>query len=243
MRLALAAAVLFSLAHPSAHADVALDRTRLIYPASEKEVGFRVRNEGAQPSLVQVWVDSGDKGQTPDESEAPFLVTPPVVRVDAQNGQRFRLRHTGAALPKDRESAFWLNVLEVPSSSPNEDGGNRLHIVFRSRIKLFFRPDGLDGRVDQAPAMLIWRAVPAGGGAGWELECENPSAYHISFSEVAWSVGGESKSLPPTDMLAPRGRVRIPLPSTGPSRPQGTVHFSVINDYGGRSEFSAPLKP
>ncbi|WP_409333365.1 fimbria/pilus periplasmic chaperone, partial [Escherichia coli] len=42
----------------------------------------------------------------------PFTATPPVSRIDAKRGQTIKLMYTASsALPKDRESVFWFNVL------------------------------------------------------------------------------------------------------------------------------------
>ncbi len=47
----------------------------------------------------------------------PFTATPPVSRIDAKRGQTIKLMYTASsALPKDRESVFWFNVLEVPQN-------------------------------------------------------------------------------------------------------------------------------
>ena len=55
-----------------------------------------------------------DVHSTPESVDAPFLITPPLFRMDAQKEQSLRIVYTHDQLPADRESLFWLNVLEVP---------------------------------------------------------------------------------------------------------------------------------
>ncbi|MGH8081078.1 MAG: fimbrial biogenesis chaperone, partial [Lysobacter sp.] len=138
-----------------AQAGVTIAGTRVIYPAQQREVAVKLNNPGAQPALVQVWVDDGDPKQSPDTSKAPFLVSPPVVRIEAGKGQTLRLVYgptsSGTAAPAGRESVYWLNVLEVPPSvnpaaaNPSEVDQNHLQVAFRTRIKVFLRPQGLAG--------------------------------------------------------------------------------------------------
>ncbi|PJI52023.1 molecular chaperone EcpD, partial [Methylobacterium radiotolerans] len=58
--------------------------------------------------------------------------------------------HTGEPMPQDKESVFWLNVLEIPPK--DKANQNLLQMAFRSRIKLFYRPAGLKGKAEDAPS-------------------------------------------------------------------------------------------
>lgn len=71
-----------------------------------------------------------------------------MTRVDPNGGAVLRIAYLKAPLPTDRESLFWLNILEVPPR--DEDENNALQFSFRSRFKLFFRPSQLKS-VDLLP--------------------------------------------------------------------------------------------
>ncbi|MNS47034.1 Chaperone protein EcpD precursor [compost metagenome] len=119
---------------------VQISGTRVIYPANAREVTLELTNKGSTPSLVQVWIDAGDRRIRPGAEALPFLVTPPITRIEAQRGQSLRLAYVGQGLPQDRESVFWLNVLEVPPSVKSTQAGqNLVQLAFRSRIKMFYR--------------------------------------------------------------------------------------------------------
>lgn len=63
-----------------------------------------------------------------------------------------------SALPKDRESVFWFNVLEVPPKPDAAKAANQslLQLASCTRIKLFYRPEGLSGIPSDAPLALKW---------------------------------------------------------------------------------------
>lgn len=132
--------LLCMLMHAQAKAGVVITGTRLVYPASQKEVTVKLNNNGARPVLVQSWVDSGDIQSSPTSSKSPFVLSPPVSRIDPSKGQSLRLVFTGAALPTNRESVFWLNVLEIPPKAEGPTDLNMLQMAFRSRIKIFIAP-------------------------------------------------------------------------------------------------------
>jgi len=114
------------------------------FPSNEREVSVKLSNEGEAPGLVQAWVDNGDIDSSPESAKAPFVLTPPVFRVDPKKGQTMRLLYTREPLPDDRESVFWLNLLEVPPKPQDAEDSNFLQMAFRTRIKIFYRPVALN---------------------------------------------------------------------------------------------------
>jgi len=121
----------------SAFASVTIIGTRVIYPASEKEVTVRLDNRGDQPALVQAWIDNGNPNEAVDKINVPFVLLPPVFRMEANKGQTLRIVFTGANLPANKESIFWLNVLDIPPRDKSLANQNQLQMAIRSRIKLF----------------------------------------------------------------------------------------------------------
>lgn len=238
---ALAMAGLFAA---RSEASVVIGGTRVIYPAQEKEVTVKLTNEGKNPALVQVWLDDGDEKSTPDTAKVPFTVAPPIFRMDPDKGQAVRLMYTQETLPKDKETLFWVNVLEVPPKAANSDERNLLQFAFRTRIKLFFRPAGLAGDVATAPEKLVWKLVPADGGKSMALQVTNPTPFHVNFAHVGINVGGQAKGDNGGGMVVPGGSATFPLKDVS-ARPSGDVKadFTIINDYGALNALQAPLAP
>lgn len=63
-------------------ASMTISGTRIIFPGNEKDVSVRTNNKGSQPALVQVWVDDGKTDSDINQVKVPFVVTPPVYRVE-----------------------------------------------------------------------------------------------------------------------------------------------------------------
>lgn len=211
--------------------------TRVIYPADQREVTVSLLNNNTSPRLLQAWVDSGDSTETADTTKAPFLVTPPMARIDPGKGQSLRVIHTGADLPQDRESVFWLNVLEIPPRPKAQEGESRnfMQFAIRTRIKVFYRPKGLPGSAAKAYETLHWRLVAQGN--GYALECTNPSAFNVSLGAVRLKEAAQVRqSITGGGMCPAKGSQRFPVEGQVSG---DRVVLSVINDYGGIDEQEA----
>lgn len=217
-----------------AQASVTISGTRVVYNAADKETTVKVNNKGQVPALVQVWIDKGDSEAAPTSIDVPFTVTPPVTRIEVDKSQTLRIFYTGEALPKDKESLFWLNVLDVPPKESSQGGANNyLQFAIRTRIKLFFRPAQLKGNAQTAPAELIWRAT--GRGASAALDVRNPTPYYVSFASVQWG----QATLDEGGMVAPGETAHFTLKGTASG--EAKVHYRAINDFGGITEGDASL--
>jgi P pilus assembly chaperone PapD len=219
---------IFLMVGGRAHASVVIDGTRVIYPEEKPEVTVRMTNEGEEAKLVQVWIDNGDKQGSPDQIKVPFVVTTPIFRIEPRKGQAARIQYTRSEqLPSDRESVFWLNVLEIPAKpKADEQDGNYIQFRYRTRIKLFLRPKGLSGTATEAPGELLIKYKPG------FVELENPTPFNISMTGLEVgdnSVGGKAES----QMIAPFSKVLVEL--KGQTMPLKTpiVKYTTINDFGG----------
>lgn len=228
-----AAAAALCLATPLAHASVVITGTRAIFNAAQGETTVRLNNDNSRPALVEAWIDDGDINSTPDTARTPFLITPPLFRMDPNKDQSLRILFVPGAkpLPGDRESVFWLNVLEIPpkATGPEYAGKNYLQFAIRSRIKLFYRPAKLPGDSLTAPDRLTFKAV---AGQGAALEIHNPTPYYITISSL--SLGANTKPVDGADgMVAPFSDLQLKLKNAERVLAAGTpIVFTTINDYG-----------
>ncbi|MDR5833371.1 fimbria/pilus periplasmic chaperone [Caballeronia sp. LZ034LL] len=220
-------------------ASVVIAGTRVVYPAAEQEVTLRLSNVGKSPALAQVWLDEGDPKVDPSLLNLPFMLTPALARLDPGKAQTVRIVYTGEPMPPDRESLLWFNLLEVPPSPAEAvTGPNYVQLAFRTRLKFFFRPAGLAGRVEDAPDALEWRIVTEGGKSA--LRVSNPSSYYVTI--ISARVGGSDPAarFDAGDMVAPGGAVSLPLSAT--PAPGGNVSFTTLDDYGAPVKHEASLK-
>jgi chaperone protein EcpD len=218
---------------PCATAGVVVDGTRVVYPAVKREVTISIHNTGETPSLVQAWLDAGDPLAKPGESKVPFVMTPPLFRLDPTKSQSLRLVYTHDPLPEDRESVFWLNVLDIPPRiAANPDMPNQLEMAFKHRMKVFFRPTSLSGSAADAPAQLTWKMLYKDGKLVG-VRASNPTAYHVSLTQVTATVAGHPVNAK-ADMVDPFASRSFDLsdPVTAPSGAVA-VEYWFVNDYGG----------
>ncbi len=221
-----------ALAVGAAHASVIITGTRVIYPAQEREVTIKLNNNGSIPALVQAWIDDGDAQVDAQSRPMPFTLSPPVFRLDPDKGQTLRMMYTQDPLPQDRESVFYLNVLEIPPRAAADDDRNMLQMAFRSRIKIFFRAAGLQGDANDAPAQLTWSTVPGAQGKGYALQADNPTPFHVSVTKASIRVGGKTYESP-AGMVEPFAKRLFALDGLS-TPPAGAlrVQYETVNDYG-----------
>ncbi len=246
MLAATAACAWLSLLPLPARAGVIIHGTRVIYPMQQQEVVVRLENKGPLPALVQTWLDTGDRHSIPATAHTPFILSPPIFRIEPRQQQALRLRYVRGALPTDRESLFWLNVLEVPPLAADDAQKNQIELSFRTRLRVFVRPQALPYPVDSAAEKLQWKLVAHE--QGFALQATNPTPYHISLASIELLSGGKrfSKAANKTvddSLLMPAGDVKLfalPLLRHQPVDTP-TVEFSIVSDFGARVPHSARL--
>ncbi|AKL06328.1 fimbrial chaperone [Klebsiella oxytoca] len=217
----------------NACADIVISGTRVIYPQSAKDVTVKMENRGTKPLLVQSWLDDGRDTVNPQELKLPFIVTPPVSRIDPSKGQTVRITWTQQPLAQDRESLFWFNVLEVPPKAKDGDSQNVLQLAFRTRIKMFFRPDGLPGDPAIAAGNLKWSQQ------GTALIANNSSPYYVSMAKATVTVNGKKIEVD-SHTIPPLSNETIPV-KNAPALRGGKIEYTAINDFGGTEKHQAAI--
>lgn len=229
-------AILLSLFSSAVNAEIIIHGTRVVYPAAARDVTLRMNNPGNTPILVQSWIDDGDASKAPEEMKVPFQLTPALSRLEANATAVLRIGYSKEPLPSDRESLYWLNILEVPPQQSQDE--NRLAFTFRHRIKLFFRPADLKTNINSAAQKLSWKFEPEGVAKGIArgplIQVSNPTPYYLSFSKVEVKVQGRTVDLG-AGMVAPFAQESFAWPANAEKAPRNAaVHVEVVNDFGGR---------
>ncbi|MRS88948.1 fimbria/pilus periplasmic chaperone [Enterobacteriaceae bacterium RIT714] len=206
------AGLLAVMGSTAVNAGVVIGGTRVIYDGGKKEASLSVNNADNVPYLIQSWIDMPNGGA----EKAPFIITPPLYRLDQGQKNMMRIVRAGA-VPEDKESMFWLNVKSIPSAEKKE---NTLQVAVKTRIKLIYRPTVLAGSSPEAMAdKLIWQK------SGNDIQVTNPTNYYMNFNEI--NVSG--KKVLDVTYVAPGTSARFALPA-GVSG--GQVTFKLISDYG-----------
>ncbi|WP_455812476.1 fimbrial biogenesis chaperone [Pseudomonas graminis] len=214
------------------YANVIISGTRSIYPSDKKEISVQLLNDGASPSLVQAWIDDGDPDSTPETAKVPFLLMPPVVKVPAHSGQQLRVKYIGGKLPSDRESVFYLNVLDIPPVPENLKGKNIMQLAIKSRIKLFFRPVELKVTPkDMIDKLSLTRE-------GNAITIHNTSPYYITLSSL--NIDKVENILKQGLMIEPFSQKSVETKKT--SSTEKSVSIIYIDDYGASIELRKKLQ-
>lgn len=221
--------MLFGTLFGAAHAEIIIHGTRVVYPSDAREVTVQLSNNGNQPALVQSWMDQGDASQSPEQANVPFVISPPITRIEAERGQALRITAlpTTQQLPQNQESLFWLNVLDIPPN-PTVNGQqpeNFMQLAIRSRIKFFYRPIQVKGSIVEAAEQMKWRVQ------GQNLIIDNITPFHITITQVEQRVSGQTLNIVEDGvMIAPNSQHTLSLKSSDISQ----MKFSILNDYGTR---------
>ncbi|WP_277343384.1 fimbrial biogenesis chaperone, partial [Pseudomonas viridiflava] len=127
-------------------------------------------------------------------------------------------------VPSDRESVYWLNVLEIPSKPTlNTDDDDYLQLRFRTRIKIFLRPKGLNGVANDAPEKLVVKYQPG------RVKLENPTPYHVNISTLG--VGSNADGgVVEAEMIAPYTTKIFELKRVRSSQHSPSVTYKSVND-------------
>ncbi|WP_330985333.1 MULTISPECIES: molecular chaperone [Enterobacterales] len=222
-----------------AMASVVMLNTRVIYPADAQSQTLQFTNNGNLPYVMQVWSDINDPASTPDTANAPFMAVPALFRVEPNTGQSVRLVFTGKDLPKDRESIFYLNSVQIPPKNTVQSNQNQMAVILRNRVKIFYRPKEIVGNPDKVPQQIHFSLKEESG--RWVLIAENTSGYYASVISAAVVVD-KNDVLFPVNMIPPKSTARWMLNKTGKSLSGARiVKFTLVNDYGGQIRAEADL--
>ena len=229
------------LAQSPVFGEVSLNRTRLIVTESSKETSVQVINEGKYPVLIQSWIDLGENNLAPESIVAPFLVTVPMFRLEPKGARLLRILLIDRTdqLPANKESVFWLNVQEIPPNiapDPSASLGKEeryMQIAFRTRIKLFYRPQKVAANQTLFHQQLRFALVEQNGERF--LQVQNPTPIHITLPQIALGADREHPVLtlnPPDGMVRPQSTRLFPLPDTRALSEKEPVYYQFIDDYG-----------
>jgi len=216
-------------------AGVTITGTRIVFSASQQTATVQLNNSSDKPAMIQAWLDNGDPKQIPEAGKIPFILTPPLTRIEAKSGQMIRLiAKDTQSLPQDRESVYWFNILDIPATEQQLDAGakNKLQVSIRSRIKLFYRPEKLKISQKKAFASVGFKydAIKKA------ISVSNPSPYYLSFERVDFKNGKDQLSYTDPLMIAPFSTEAIkPNIKFHPTQ----ANYLLINDYGGSVEHTA----
>ena len=206
----------------SSHAAVQAMASRVIYNSENKAATLSLKNNSTKPYIVQTWLEPGEDKTA--SVKFPFIVTPPLIKIEPQKESVLRFIYSGSGLPTDRESQVWINIQEIPPKPENE---NTLQLAVRSKIKLFYRPQQIEADLPAAVKKLQWYVENG------TLKLKNNSPLFITIGDL--KLGNNSAAIRNMnqDMVPPYQTIDV---LANVSKDVKSIQYTYINDYGGNTE-------
>jgi len=204
----------------SAYSAVTLDRTRIIFPGSEKSINVTISNDNPEEAyLAQSWIEDLQGNKL---TKGAILATPPLQRIEPSSTSLVRLSTTPelSKLPQDRESVFYFNLREVP---PKSTDGNTLQIALQSRVKLFYRPHAILAESETKWAHKVTLTKIAKG-----YRINNNTPFNLTVIGLGNSKAASEQNSFDVVMIPPKSIQDVVSPALS------TPYLTYINDYGGK---------
>ncbi|WJD51009.1 molecular chaperone [Enterobacter sp. PGRG2] len=222
--------IFFLLGATLAQAGVVIGGTRIIYPSDQAEVQVALKNkDDAKRYLVHSWVSNID------DSKAPFVITPPIYKLDENRQTLLHVVYTGdkTHLPQDRESLFMANIKSVSSMPEELRDKNTLQFAIKTKIKLFYRPSAFS----DTAAKTAWQSLQFSRRNN-QLTIKNPTPFYVTLGQLKVAqkevkpLGKQDTPSALSMMIAPYGEQVFALPTAA----HGSVMWTAINDFGAETE-------
>jgi fimbrial chaperone protein len=175
------------VSEPAMAGSFSVNPVRLTLSAKQSAGVLTLRNNGAQPGVVQLEVVSWSQqdGQDITAPTREILATPPIFTVPAGGSQIVRV---GLRKPPDarREVTYRLVLHEVPPAPSTDSSG--LQVALRFSVPVFVLP------AVPATAELVWEATRTPQGT-LHIKLSNSGNAHIQIINFTLSPRDSSESL------------------------------------------------
>lgn len=231
--------IFFSFA---ADASVSINGTRVVFKQSDVDKIVKITNKGKLPALTHSWIECNDSAC--DKENIPFVITPPINRIEPNSAQSLRIVQLASEFPKNRETLFYLNVLDVPPKpkSDNDIEPGLLQMAFKTRVKFFYRPSGLPIRITDAISHLDFDYIEKSQNK-IDVKFDNPTPYHISFAMLNLKLNGKVVAQQLTGgMVKPFDEIKVSFIGSGNfENAEYEIELLNITDAGGEQKVSYKL--
>ena len=195
-------------------AGLSVSDTRLIMDSGKSSVAIVMSNTTPIPFLTKAWIEDVHGNKTDK-----LMVVPPVVVSVPNKFNRFQVSVLEPQdLPQDKESVFYLQTHSAPG---NGNPSNSLNVSYNTKLKVFYRPKGLSGSMDDAIESLHW-TLKAG-----VLTAKNDSNFNVSVVTVGLDKNFKQLS---GFMIAPKSSAQFQV--TGKYPKEVTVRWAAMDDFG-----------
>lgn len=214
----------------SANAAVVMIGTRIIFPAQKLEHSLQFQNKGQAPYLVQLWLEPENTDQA--QKALPFITNPTFFKINAEQGQIVRLIFIGeeSQYPQDRESLFYLNFSEIPATKNTVADNNKLTVIFKNKVKVFYRPKSLQNQKMDIKKDLSYTIFTQNNKQFIKLINQGP--FYITLAKLNIQEHQHQILTIQNDMISPKSELIFPVEKPIVNPEQSRAEIEYINDYG-----------
>lgn len=211
----------------ASHASIEVGASRVIYHEIDNESLLKLKNPDQDRAyLIQSWLEPykyADNKIANPMQKIPFVITPPLFRIESSDENVIRIIKNGGNLPADRESVFTLNVKAIPETEKSDK--NTMMFAIKSSIKLIYRPAALEGGKAESAYQNIKFHIENN-----KLIATNTTGYAITLSNV--TLNNVKVNIKGNTMLEPFASVSYTSPAPKGQR----VSWQSIGDLGQLTE-------
>lgn len=214
------AVILLSGVMTQAYAVLGLDRTRIIFNEEEGGTSVVVDNQDNTSSfLAQTWIET----PTGEKLTSSLVALPFLQKIGPKQKKQIKITYMEGQniLPQDRESLLYFNVLGIP---PQGKEANVVQFTIQSRLKLFYRPKGIDYKLSTDNYFQRELKVTKQGG---NIKLTNPTPFNIIITNI--NVDQSKDEQFPETIVAPFSDSVVSLKN--PS--WNSFEVAYIDDFGG----------
>ncbi|WP_217541511.1 fimbrial biogenesis chaperone [Vibrio metschnikovii] len=210
--------------------------TRVIFSEPSNEASVSIKNKGDSPHLVQVWLEDLE-GNT----KLPFIITPPITRVDPEEGQVYRIIKTEQETETETETVYWLNFLDIPPTKRKYMSENSMQFAIKTRIKFFYRPMNLSNKKRSITQDIKW-IISEDDSSNSLITCINKSPFIYSFTSIKFRESDKEPLSSGGMCLAhSKNAFRIQKSKMIAHGTRNKLVVDIINDYGGIEKHTFPI--
>ena len=199
------------------------DKTRLIIADGKDSGSITIQNGNENGLLIKSHVEDADMVLSRDARAVPKMF-----QVKGNHSGRIRVVVNPASLPKDRETQFWLYTKAFPEIKLDNKNSNQMQVNFVTRLKVFYRPQGLKADIKKANATLKWSNQDG------RLTAKNDSPLNLTVIGV--DVG--AKHVSTSHVIKPYSQWNTGVKL---SEGQTKVRWEAMNDLGGSDKNEAKI--
>ena len=212
--------VLLSGVMSQAYAVLGLDRTRIIFNEEDGGVSVVIENQDSASSfLAQTWIEKPN-GEKLNNS---LVALPFLQKLSSKQKKQIKITYMEGQnlLPQDRESLLYFNLLGIP---PQGKESSVVQFTIQSRLKLFYRPKGIEYKM---PAGNDFRRDLLVTKQGGNIKLTNPTPFNIIITNL--NVDQRKDSDFPETIVAPFSDSVVKLKNPA----WNSFHIGYIDDFGG----------